>query len=170
MKPSNKPIPKTLDGALPHFTISFLPYDPVKLVGTILHRGPNVRSVPNCHSIPSGLLEHGEPFNDAIIREMREEIAVDYARGVDGAIRFHTLYRNIPDDGFDWVIGIWSVPIQDLVTRSKNMEPHKHDAMQHLDLRIIRRMCEGERLNGDLIAPALGFPLLSTIDQILDRS
>jgi ADP-ribose pyrophosphatase YjhB (NUDIX family) len=155
-------------GAYPHFTVSFLPYDPVSRQGLLIYRGERVRSVKNCYAIPSGLLEHGESFTDCIVREMQEEIGVSYDHGTDGPINFHAIYRNIPGDGYDWVIGIWSVAIRGLDTRASNAEPDKHDFILVQDfesLRAITRHC----LSGTCkeMAPNLAGPLFGVLTELM---
>lgn len=164
MSQPNKPV--SLNGVYPHFTVSFLPYDPKTRDGLLLYRGANVRSVRNCYSIPSGLLEHSESFEESIIREMREEIGVQYQSGVDGDIQFHSIYRNVAPEGYDWVIGIWSVPILRLALRAKNMEPYKHDFIYVQHMRVLAKIMENDA--SPEIAPNLAIPLGRVIVGILE--
>lgn len=163
----NTPTPKTLQGAYPHFTVSFLPYDPETKEGLLLYRGKNVRSVPCCYAIPSGLLEHGESFERSIIREMEEEIGIQYNELRDGPIEFAELYRNIPEDGYDWVIGIWTVAIESLRERAVNKEPHKHDFIYVDQLSSIGKVMEN--FASPDIAPNLAEPLFGVIKNLVLR-
>ena len=78
------------------------------------------------------MLEHGEDFEDAIIRELEEEMGIpaDACR----ALKFCSLYRNIPNDGFDWVIGIWTIEVHGLGKLAENREPDKHDYVKVMPL------------------------------------
>jgi len=142
MNPDNfapiKPAPKSLDQILPHFTVSVLPYDQKTKKATLLHRGSGVRSAKNCLAIPSGLLEHGEHFQDAIVRELGEELGIPMTHMHD--LEFYTIYRNQPGDGFDWVIGVWSIAVDRLEEIADNCEPDKHDWIEHLPLKTIHEM------------------------------
>jgi 8-oxo-dGTP pyrophosphatase MutT (NUDIX family) len=126
------PTPKSLPQPLPHFTVSVLPFDPENSTAALLRRGEGVRSAKNCLAIPSGLLEHGESFEESIIRELEEELGIPEKSC--GFLKFHSLYRNIPTDGFDWVIGIWSIEIPNLAELAENREPDKHDYVKTLKL------------------------------------
>jgi 8-oxo-dGTP pyrophosphatase MutT (NUDIX family) len=125
--------PRSLQQALPHFTVMAVPYDPVTRMVAMMWRGDRVRSAKNCLSTPAGLLEHGEPFEEGLLRELREEMAIE----PDNCFRveFQTIYRNDNGDGLDWVIGVWSVAVRDLQLVARNVEPDKHDYLvfMHLD-------------------------------------
>lgn len=99
----------------------------------MMWRGERVRSAKNCLSTPAGLLEHGEPFEDGILRELHEEMAIE--RDNCFRLEFQTIYRNDNGDGLDWVIGVWSVAVRDLQLVARNVEPDKHDYLvfMHLD-------------------------------------
>jgi 8-oxo-dGTP pyrophosphatase MutT (NUDIX family) len=128
----NKPTPKSLPQPLPHFTVSVIPLDPENLTTALLYRGEGVRSAKNCLAIPSGLLEHGESFKESIVRELEEELGIP--ADACGFLKFHSLYRNILPDGFDWVIGIWSIEVSNLADLAKNCEPDKHDYVKVVKL------------------------------------
>lgn len=127
--------PRSLPQVLPHFTVMAVPYDPVTRMVAMMWRGENVRSAKNCLSTPAGLLEHGEPFEAGLLRELREEMAIepDKCRRVE----FQTIYRNDNGDGLDWVIGVWSVAVQDLQIVARNVEPDKHDCLVYMSLEEI---------------------------------
>jgi len=124
--------PKSLQQALPHFTVMAVPYDPVTQMVAMMWRGDRVRSAKNCLSTPAGLLEHGEPFEEGLLRELREEMAIE----PDNCFRveFQTIYRNDNGDGLDWVIGVWSVAVRDLQLVARNVEPDKHDYLVFMSL------------------------------------
>ena len=125
--------PRSLPDPLPHFTVMAVPYDPITRMVAMMWRGDRVRSAKNCLSTPAGLLEHGEPFEDGILRELNEEMAIK--RDNCFRLEFQTIYRNDNGDGLDWVIGVWSVAVRDLQLVARNVEPDKHDYLvfMHLD-------------------------------------
>lgn len=126
MNPENVThIPRSLAETLPHFTVMAIPIDPGTTEVALLQRGANVRSAKNCLSTPAGLLEHGEDFVDGLIRELNEELRLDPQDII--AVRFRNIYRNQNGDGFDWVIGVWEVSVDDLRHKVVNAEPDKHD-------------------------------------------
>jgi len=102
-----------------------MPYDPDTKECVLVKRGNAVRSAKNCISPPGGLLEHGESFYDGIVRELNEEIGL--LPEFCGVARFHRLYKNDNADGYDWVIGVWSVSVKHLLSCVWNAEPDKHD-------------------------------------------
>jgi len=124
--------PRSLQQALPHFTVMAVPYDPITRMVAMMWRGDRVRSAKNCLSTPAGLLEHGEPFEPGLLRELREEMAIE----PDNCFRveFQTIYRNDNGDGLDWVIGVWSVAVRDLQLVARNVEPDKHDYLVFMPL------------------------------------
>jgi len=125
--------PRSLPAPLPHFTVMAVPYDPITRMVAMMWRGDRVRSAKNCLSTPAGLLEHGEPFEEGILRELREEMAIE--RDNCFRLEFQTIYRNDNGDGLDWVIGVWSVAVRDLQLVARNVETDKHDYLvfMHLD-------------------------------------
>jgi 8-oxo-dGTP pyrophosphatase MutT (NUDIX family) len=118
---------KSLDQILPHFSCMSIPYDPETKKIAMMWRGERVRSAKLCLSTPAGLLEHGESFEESIVRELGEEMGIPASQCM--SIRFHDLYRNDNGDGYDWVIGVWSVAVESLADNLRNMEPDKHDAL-----------------------------------------
>lgn len=118
---------KALTEPLPHFVVMALPFDPWERTAALLFRGDNVRSAKNCLSAPSGLLEHSEEFAKGLARELEEEIGLNPLE--HRWTQFHRIYRSINGDGFDWVIGVWSVAVEGLASKLKNLEPDKHDAV-----------------------------------------
>lgn len=124
--------PRSLPQALPHFTVMAVPYDPVTRMVAMMWRGENVRSAKNCLSTPAGLLEHGEPFESGLLRELREEMAIE--PWICRRIEFQTIYRNDNGDGLDWVIGVWSVAVPNLQVVARNVEPDKHDYLAYMSL------------------------------------
>jgi len=144
--------PISLSRTLPHFTVSVLPYDVNTSEVLIMHRGENVRSAKNCLAIPSGLLEHGESFADGILRELYEELGLERNNLLD--LKFRTIYRNLPGDGFDWVIGIWTIGVRDL-SLAKNMEPDKHDWIERMYPPALGSLLQLHHLWGGGLADAL---------------
>jgi 8-oxo-dGTP pyrophosphatase MutT (NUDIX family) len=124
--------PKQLDQPLPHFTVMAFPFDPSTQEVAMLWRGESVRSAKNCLSTPAGLLEHGESFTDGLIRELQEEMGLDPKEII--SIKFRTIYKNSNDDGFDWVIGVWDVAVENLRNCVVNAEPDKHDHLVFMNL------------------------------------
>ena len=124
--------PKSLSQPLPHFSVMAVPYDPITQMVAMMWRGNNVRSAKNCLSTPAGLLEHGESFEDGLLRELQEEMGI--RRENCFRTEFQTIYRNNNGDGFDWVIGVWSVAVRDLVKAAHNAEPDKHDYVTFMHL------------------------------------
>ncbi|MCK9587733.1 MAG: NUDIX hydrolase [Terrimicrobiaceae bacterium] len=148
----SQPAPRGLDEITPHFTVSVLPYDICTGEVLIMHRGENVRSAKNCLAIPSGLLEHGESFEEGIFRELKEELGLD--RGLLQDLKFRTIYRNQPGDGFDWVIGIWTIGVRDL-SLAENMEPDKHDWIERMYPPALSGLLQLHHLWGGGLADAL---------------
>lgn len=89
-----------------------------------MHRGPNVRSVPNTWSFPTGMHEIGESLYSCGRRELREELNLEAIRGVVlGA------YDNIPGDGYHWMIIVMLVLVESFDDMVNN-EPDKHDILE----------------------------------------
>ena len=124
--------PRSLPQALPHFTVMAVPYDPTTRMVAMMWRGDRVRSAKNCLSTPAGLLEHGEPFESGLLRELREEMAIEPENCF--RVEFQTIYRNDNGDGLDWVIGVWSVAVPNLQVLARNVEPDKHDYLVFMSL------------------------------------
>lgn len=165
-------LPKCLtDQVLPHFTASVLFYHPKTRDTVLLWRTDKVRSAKNCLAIPSGLLEHGESFETSLVRELGEELGVPAE--MIGELRFHTLYRNQPGDGFDWVIGVWSAPCHpdfDFFTSLNNAEPEKHEVIVwplHMVARVARLELDQVAGHNKLFGGNLAQPLLKTVTEVL---
>lgn len=163
---TTQPTPKSLPQPLPHFTVSVLPYDPETQLAALIYRGENVRSAKNCLSIPSGLLEHGESFAVGILRELEEELGIP--ADACSNLQFHTIYRNIMGDGFDWVIGIWTVEVQGLGGLTQNREPDKHDYIMHVRLAELSGMVNSPmEIEDKIFAPNLRANLRPVVDSLL---
>ena len=156
--------PRFLNAPYPHFTVSVLPYDLETKECAVLWRGEGVRSAKNCLAIPSGLLEHGEDFDLGLKRELSEELGLP--ENVCGDVVFRTIYRNRPGDGFDWVIGIWTIPVIGLHKHAKNLEPNKHDWVATVPLEVLWLLVQTPELWGGGLAEALR-PVLSTLQEEL---
>jgi ADP-ribose pyrophosphatase YjhB (NUDIX family) len=163
------------DIALPHFVVSCIVYNPKEKTMLLMWRTDKVRSAKNCWSIPSGLFEHGETFESAIFRELQEELGLERPRL--HRLQFHTLYNNLPGDGFHWVVGIWSVACTDLSIDSVvNHEPDKHQIvilplttvhdMLSLELEQQVTVFEPRRIFGGNLAA----PLVESLNRIISTS
>jgi len=87
----------------------------------LCHRAPTRRWYPDVWDFPGGHVERDERPEDALRREITEELGVELA-GVDGA---PVLHRVVADAGLDltvWVSRCWRGNIT-------NMEPREHDAI-----------------------------------------
>lgn len=87
----------------------------------LCHRSPSRRWYPDVWDFPGGHVEPGERPEDALRREMREELAVDL-EDVDGE---PVLRRTDPHEGLYltvWVSSSWSGPVE-------NRQPEEHDAI-----------------------------------------
>jgi len=152
-----------LNAPYPHFTVSVIPFDPETHECAILWRGDGVRSAKNCLALPSGLLEHGENFNLSLARELSEELGLPF---VSRDVTFRTLYRNIPGDGFDWVIGIWTMPVFNLRDHAKNVEPHKHDWIAVVPIEVLWLLVQVPGLWSGGLADALRPVVLKLKDEL----
>jgi len=65
----------------------------------LAQRGPKARNQRGQWENPGGALEFGERFEEAIIREMREELSIEVV--VEGLLRI--VNHILPDDGQHWV-------------------------------------------------------------------
>ena len=87
----------------------------------LCHRAPTRRWYPDVWDFPGGHVEPGERPEDALRREIVEELGVQLA-GVDGA---PVLHRVVPDTGLDltvWESHCWRGNIT-------NMAPEEHDTI-----------------------------------------
>ena len=90
----------------------------------ILFRGPNVRSVKNCWSIPAGLHENGLTMPEQLAVEGMEEVGA--AVSIVTNHRYLGAYENIvKDENWHWVMNVLALYPVDLQYVT-NMEPDKH--------------------------------------------
>jgi 8-oxo-dGTP diphosphatase len=88
----------------------------------LCHRAPSRRWYPDVWDFPGGHVEQEERPEDALRREIAEELGVEL-ESVDGA---PVLHRVVPDTGLDltvWVSRCWRGKIT-------NMQPEEHDAIE----------------------------------------
>jgi 8-oxo-dGTP diphosphatase len=88
----------------------------------LCHRAPSRRWYPDVWDFPGGHVEPEERPEDALRREIAEELGVEL-EGVDGA---PVLHRVVPDTDLDltvWVSRCWRGKIT-------NMQPEEHDAIE----------------------------------------
>ena len=120
------------NAAVPRFVLQFIPIDHQERV-LIMHRSPNVRSIPNVWSFPSGIQEIGEPWPETCSREMEEEYGLEIEK-----MNAIGVYENIAGDDpsreqWHWVILLVGVRVRD-VTQAINKEPEKHDKLEFIPL------------------------------------
>ena len=65
----------------------------------LAQRGPKARNQPGQWENPGGALKFGERFEDAIVREIREELSIEVV--VEGLLR--VVNHVLPEDGQHWV-------------------------------------------------------------------
>lgn len=110
-------------GFKPQSVVQMIPIDKRGDV-LIMHRGPNVKSVPNVWSFPSGSHEYGEQIHECAARELMEEFNLQANKIVVlGA------YDNLPGDGNHWVIIVVLVLVETFASAVNN-EPERHDKME----------------------------------------
>jgi len=119
---------KWKEPAVPRTVVQMAPVDKNGMV-LVMHRGPNVRSIPNVWSFPSGMHEIGERMEESLERELREEYDL---QAIDCAMVGQ--YENIAGDLWDqeqyhWVISLYVALVED-VKKAVNKEPDKHDRME----------------------------------------
>ena len=87
----------------------------------LCHRSPQRRWYPDVWDFPGGHVEPGEHPQDALRREVAEELGVTLERVEGGPV----LHRVVPQTGLDltlWVSRHWRGGIA-------NLEPEEHDAI-----------------------------------------
>lgn len=89
----------------------------------MLKRGPNAKNERGCWQIPGGAVDFGETRAQAIVREVKEELAIDIM--VDHEL--HAGDHLIPNEGQHWVNTVFVVHIKSGTPRI--IEPEKHEAM-----------------------------------------
>jgi ADP-ribose pyrophosphatase YjhB (NUDIX family) len=90
----------------------------------VLYRGPGVRSVKNCWSLPSGLHESGLTLPEQLAVEAMEELNVKVAP--NATHRHLGCYENLmTGEGWHWVVHVLAVYPCDL-SGLTNKEPDKH--------------------------------------------
>lgn len=122
----------------------------------IIFRGPHVRSVKNCWSIPSGLHEAGLTLAQNMAKEIKEECNLS----IDPQKTVHVgLYENIVhDERWHWVMHILVASIEDF-DGFKNLEPAKHTDWNFIQLEDIESISPW--------APALKEALLYNLENII---
>jgi 8-oxo-dGTP diphosphatase len=87
----------------------------------LCHRSPGRRWFPDVWDFPGGHVEPGERPEDALRREVAEELGAEL-EGVDGG---PVLHRVVPQAGLDltvWVSWRWRGSVS-------NLQPEEHDAI-----------------------------------------
>jgi ADP-ribose pyrophosphatase YjhB (NUDIX family) len=113
---------KKFEEARPYVTVAGFAVDS-KGRFPIIYRGPNVRSVKNCWSLPSGLHEVGLTMEQQFCVELGEELNLE--ADSSRAYKIGT-YENILElDRWHWIINNFAVPVKTLDT-IVNKEPDKH--------------------------------------------
>jgi mutator protein MutT len=87
----------------------------------LCHRSPGRRWFPDVWDFPGGHVETGERPEDALRREVAEELGAEL-EGVDGS---PVLHRVVPQAGLDltvWVSWRWRGTVS-------NLQPEEHDAI-----------------------------------------
>lgn len=118
-----------MDGPWPHVTVAALVLDEQRQHTVVIHRSPHVRSAKNCWSVPTGLLEHGEDLDSALLREVEEEVGL-----TGGTVEGVTNVFNNHVDGYHWVLVLKPVVFPQVVDAWCNLEPDKHDRVMTLTL------------------------------------
>lgn len=88
------------------------------------HRVAGRRYFPDCWDLPGGHVEPGERSEDALVRELREEIGI--AAVVAGPPSLHVEHRPDLDDGM--VMDVWTVT--SWRGEPANHAPDEHDALR----------------------------------------
>jgi ADP-ribose pyrophosphatase YjhB (NUDIX family) len=103
----------------------------------VLHRKdtPELRSARNCWSFVTGLHEIGETAEQAVARELKEEL--DLVVDVRSMYQLG-FYENLgtPSDRWHWIIQMVFVPV-DGDCRMVNREPHKHDQLEWCNAELL---------------------------------
>lgn len=113
-------------GRGPHVSVAGFLFDELGRF-PVLYRGPNVRSVKNCWSLPSGLHENGLSMAEQLAMEGMEELNV--LTTVDTRHVYLGVYENIVHgEQWHWVVNMLALFPCDL-RYLKNSEPDKHPEM-----------------------------------------
>lgn len=83
------------------------------------------------YGLPSGKVEHGEPFTLAAIREAKEEVGVDVK--LSDLKHILTVHRQNADDSARYWVDVY-FEAQDWRGEVINAEPHLHSEVSWLDL------------------------------------
>lgn len=86
---------------------------------------------PNCWTLPSGRVEEGESLEQAILREVKEELGLD--------LRDHNLFKTIVENAPDGIIErhiYWS----DISERVENLELGEGTALKYFSSKEISRL------------------------------
>lgn len=94
----------------------------------LARRGPGARDEPGTWDTGAGALEHGESFEEAVAREVREEYATDPLETVTVGVR--NVLRGDPVS--HWVAVVHAVRVDPAAAAIG--EPHKFDALGWFDL------------------------------------
>lgn len=94
----------------------------------MLLRSENCKNEHNKWMIPGGGVDFNETLEEAIVREVKEEIAVDIKLGEIISVPNHIL----PEEGQHWVAPTFKCKI--ISGEPKIMEPHKHSDLKWFSL------------------------------------
>jgi mutator protein MutT len=111
----------------------------------LCHRGPHRRWYPGCWDAPGGHLEAGETPQQALVRELAEELGVVVAPPP----ALPVLVREHPD----WVLRAWV--LDDWAGEPANRAPDEHDALAWVDARGAAELVLADDYLRELIALAL---------------
>jgi 8-oxo-dGTP diphosphatase len=112
------------------------------------HRSPGRRSYPDVWDLPGGHIEAGESPPEALVRELREELAITIREPVLPPLAV------VPVD--DVMMAVWLVETWDGPVR--NAAPDEHDALAWLDLAALEALAVTDLAHPqypDLFAAAL---------------
>ena len=94
----------------------------------MLKRTDKCRNEAGKWNIPGGKVDFNEKVEEAILREIKEELGADLQ--IDDFMFF--INHIIPDDGQHWVSFIFKSKI--VAGELQNLEPHKHSEMKWFSL------------------------------------